>query len=86
MKLLRCRAMSADSGAAPTIGDIDVASLHALLNDAGNVAEDVQLVDVREEMEERIASLPGFKLMPLSRCPQIFFLPFSFYCAVLHSS
>ncbi|KAK9905059.1 hypothetical protein WJX75_008855 [Coccomyxa subellipsoidea] len=61
------RAMSAGSDAAPSVGEIDVAALHALLSDAGNAAEDVQLVDVREEMEERIAALPGFKLMPLSR-------------------
>lgn len=62
--------MSAGSDAAPSVGEIDVAALHALLSDAGNAAEDMQLVDVREEMEERIAALPGFKLMPLSRCPQ----------------
>lgn len=38
-----------------------------MLNEAGNGQEDLQLLDVREEHEESIASLPGFKLMPLSR-------------------
>ncbi|CAL5224588.1 g7295 [Coccomyxa viridis] len=30
-------------------------------------ADDVQLIDVREEFEHQTASLPGFKLMPMSR-------------------
>ncbi len=30
-------------------------------------AADVQLIDVREDFEHQIASLPGFKLMPMSR-------------------
>lgn len=59
--------MSADSGNAPCISEMDVAALHALLSNTGNPEEDVQLIDVREEMEERIAALPGFQLMPLSR-------------------
>lgn len=41
-----------------------------MLNEAGNALEDVQLVDVREEEEQSIASLPGFQLMPLSRYHQ----------------
>ena len=61
------RVMSGDSGAAPVVGEIDVGTLHTMLNDAGNALEDVQLVDVREEAEQSIASLPGFQLMPLSR-------------------
>lgn len=61
------RVMSASSDAAPTIGEIDVGTLHSMLNEAGNALENVQLVDVREEHEESIASLPGFQLMPLSR-------------------
>ena len=28
---------------------------------------DVQLIDVREDFEHQTASLPGFKLMPMSR-------------------
>lgn len=28
----------------------------------------MQLVDVREEWEAATASIPGFKLLPLSRC------------------
>ncbi|BDA49402.1 probable rhodanese-like/PpiC domain-containing protein 12, chloroplastic at C-terminar half [Coccomyxa sp. Obi] len=61
------RLMSAGSDAASTVGEIDVGTLHAMLNEAGNALEDVQLVDVREEHEQAIASLPGFQLMPLSR-------------------
>ena len=30
-------------------------------------ADDVQLIDVREDLEHQTASLPGFKLMPMSR-------------------
>ena len=30
-------------------------------------AGDVQLIDVREDFEHQTASLPGFKLMPMSR-------------------
>ncbi len=60
--------MGTEADEAPRVGDIDVRALHALLSDAGNAADEVQLVDVREEMEERIAALPGFQLMPLSRC------------------
>ena len=30
-------------------------------------ADDVQLIDVREDFEHQTASLPGFKLMPMSR-------------------
>ena len=32
-----------------------------------DVADDVQLIDVREDFEHQTASLPGFKLMPMSR-------------------
>lgn len=59
--------MSGGSDAGPVVGELDVGTLHAMLNEAGNVLEDVQLVDVREEEEQSIASLPGFQLMPLSR-------------------
>lgn len=62
------RAMGTEADEAPRVGDIDVRALHALLSDAGNAADEVQLVDVREEVEERIAALPGFQLMPISRC------------------
>ena len=30
-------------------------------------ADDVQLIDVREDFEHQTASLAGFKLMPMSR-------------------
>ena len=57
-------------GAAPsrgTVGNISAADLAELLaND--DAAGSVQLIDVREEHEHEAASLPGFQLLPLSRC------------------
>lgn len=48
---------------------MDVGQLQELLKGAGQSdASDVQLIDVREECEHEIASLPGFQLLPLSRC------------------
>ncbi|CAL8464709.1 g4244 [Coccomyxa elongata] len=61
------RVMSGGLDAVPTVRELDVGTLHAMLNEAGSALEDVQLVDVREEEEQSIASLPGFQLMPLSR-------------------
>ena len=61
------RSFSSSSAAeVPQVGKVDVAAVHQLLN-AGN-EEIVQLIDVREEDEHATASLPGFQLLPLSRC------------------
>ncbi len=50
-----------------TVGNISAADLAELLaND--DAAGSVQLIDVREEHEHETASLPGFQLLPLSRC------------------
>ncbi len=47
---------------------MDVSQLQEVLEAVNkNSASDVQLVDVREEFEHQIASLPGFQLLPLSR-------------------
>jgi hypothetical protein len=49
-----------------TIGELSVASLAELLAN-GEAAANVQLLDVREEGEHEAASIPGFRLLPLSR-------------------
>ncbi len=46
---------------------MSVSQLADILQDPEHVSQ-VQLVDVREEVEERVASLPQFQLKPLSRC------------------
>lgn len=46
---------------------MDVAELQAVLADE-DLRDTVQLVDVREAWEEQEARLPGFTLLPLSRC------------------
>lgn len=46
---------------------MSVAKLAEILNDAQSASE-VQLVDVREDVEARISSLPQFEVKPLSRC------------------
>ena len=51
----------------PQVGEIGVAEVHQLLSSGSNAAEDLQLIDVREEHEHQTASLPGFQLLPLSR-------------------
>jgi rhodanese-related sulfurtransferase len=43
----------------------ELAELLATRSAGGN--EDVQFIDVREEREEQLASLPHFKLLPLSK-------------------
>ena len=50
-----------------TIGEISAAGLAELLAD-DEAAASVQLLDVREEGEHEAASIPGFRLLPLSRC------------------
>ena len=45
---------------------MSVEDLSEVLEDA-NAAEGAQFVDVREPHEERVAALPRFHLMPLSR-------------------
>ena len=49
-----------------TFGELSVTSLAELLAD-GEAAANVQLLDVREEGEHQAASIPGFRLLPLSR-------------------
>ena len=46
---------------------MSVSELAAILQDPERLSQ-VQLVDVREEVEERVASVPEFQLKPLSRC------------------
>ena len=46
---------------------MSVSELAEILQDPGQLSQ-VQLVDVREEVEERVASVPEFRLKPLSRC------------------
>lgn len=46
---------------------MSVSELAEILQDPERVSQ-VQLVDVREEVEERVASVPDFQLKPLSRC------------------
>ena len=46
---------------------MSVCKLAEILNDPQQ-ASDVQLVDVREDVEARISSLPQFQVKPLSRC------------------
>lgn len=46
---------------------MSVAKLAEILNDPQSASE-VQLVDVREDVEARISSLPQFEVKPLSRC------------------
>lgn len=46
---------------------MSVAKLADILNDP-QAASKVQLVDVREDVEARISSLPQFEVKPLSRC------------------
>jgi hypothetical protein len=50
-----------------SVAQMSVETLGALLRDAGAAAA-AQLLDVREPREERLAALPGFRLLPLSRC------------------
>ena len=46
---------------------MSVSELAEILQDPEQISQ-VQLVDVREEVEERVASVPEFRLKPLSRC------------------
>ncbi len=46
---------------------MSVSELAEILQDPERLSQ-VQLVDVREEVEERVASVPEFRLKPLSRC------------------
>lgn len=46
---------------------MSVSELAEILQDPEQLSQ-VQLVDVREEVEERVASVPEFRLKPLSRC------------------
>ncbi len=45
---------------------MSVSELAEILQDPERLSQ-VQLVDVREEVEERVASVPEFQLKPLSR-------------------
>ena len=58
---------SGSPGTMSQVGEIGVAEVHQLLSSGSNAAEDMQLIDVREEYEHQTASLPGFQLLPLSR-------------------
>jgi hypothetical protein len=51
----------------PAVVQMSVQQLKAMLDDA-EARQAVQLIDVREESEARLASLPHFQLLPLSRC------------------
>ena len=46
---------------------MSVSQLAEILNNSQKASE-VQLVDVREDVEARISSLPQFQVKPLSRC------------------
>ena len=46
---------------------MSVSELADILQDPTQTSQ-VQLVDVREQVEERVASVPQFQLKPLSRC------------------
>ena len=48
------------------ITQMSVSQLANILQDSQKVSE-VQLIDVREEVEARVSSLPRFQLKPLSR-------------------
>ena len=50
---------------------MSVSKLAEILNDPQKASE-VQLVDVREDVEARISSLPQFQVKPLSRCGNIY--------------
>lgn len=67
MSVAMARASSSSPGTMPQVGEIGVVEVHELLKSGSNAAEDLQLIDVREEGEHRTASLPGFQLLPLSR-------------------
>lgn len=65
------RRMHAAVGQGPLMGPIEELSVRDLqeilerMDQEG--ADDVQLIDVREDFEHQTASLPGFKLLPMSR-------------------
>ena len=65
------RRMHAAVGQGPLMGPIEelhVRDLQEILEQMSQGgADDVQLIDVREDFEHQTASLPGFKLMPMSR-------------------
>ena len=50
---------------------MSVSKLAEILNDP-QLASEVQLVDVREDVEARISSLPQFQVKPLSRWVYIY--------------
>ncbi len=66
-----CRRLHAAAGQGSSMGPIqelhpkDLQEILERMSQGG--ADDVQLIDVREEFEHQAASLPGFKLMPMSR-------------------
>lgn len=49
------------------IKQMSVSELADILQDPTQTSQ-VQLVDVREQVEERVANVPQFQLKPLSRC------------------
>lgn len=63
-----CMHRAASAGDAVQIKEMDVGQLREVLKgvDQDDITA-VQLIDVREEFEHEIASLPGFQLLPLSR-------------------
>lgn len=66
-----CRRMQATIGQGALnspIEELHVKELQEILERISqDDADDVQLIDVREDFEHQTASLPGFKLMPMSR-------------------
>ena len=65
-----CRRVQAAAGGASMgpIEELHPRDLQEILERVSQgAADDVQLIDVREDFEHQTASLAGFKLMPMSR-------------------
>ena len=71
MLFARRRRMHAAVGQGPLMAPIEelhVRDLQEILEQMSQEgADDVQLIDVREDFEYQTASLPGFRLLPMSR-------------------